>query len=104
MRDCIMWFKCKLKPPKKDAIIAQIKYRKQVLSTKVSDKKLLQLTAKRKEFSMQELEENLRTILWDINNETFAVNISSKYRENEERKEPIDRHVERKRKATSCMV
>ena len=30
---------------KKDAIIAQIKYRKQVLSTKVNDKRLLQLTA-----------------------------------------------------------
>ena len=87
---------------KKDAIITQIKYRKYVLSTKVSDKKLLQLTANRKEFSIQELEENLRAILRDINNETFAVHRSSKYRESEERKELIDRHVERKRKATSC--
>ena len=87
---------------KKDAIITQIKYRKYVLSTKVSDKKLLQLTANRKEFSKQELEEYLRAILRDINNETFAVHRSSKYRESEERKELIDRHVEGKRKVTSC--
>ena len=47
---------------KKDAIIAQIKYRKQVLSTRVNDKRLLQLTANRKEYSLQELEGNLRVI------------------------------------------
>ena len=86
---------------KKDAIIAQIKYRKQVLSTRVNDKRLLQLTANRKEYSLQELEGNLRVILRGINNESVAVNHSSKYRENEERKELIDKHVERKRKASS---
>ena len=89
---------------KKDAIIAQIKYRKQVLSTKVNDKRLLQLTANRKEYSLQELEGNLRAILREINDESFTdtINRSSKYRENEERKELIDKHVERKRKASSC--
>ena len=71
---------------KKDAIIAQIKYRKQVLSTKVNDKRLLQLTANRKEYSLQELEGNLRAILREINDESFTdtVNLSSKYRGNEE--------------------
>ena len=63
---------------------------------------MLQLTANRKEYSIQKLEENLRGILRDINNESLIINCSSKYRENEERKELIDRHVERKRKGTSC--
>ena len=40
---------------KKEAITAQIKYRKLVLCTRVNDKKLLQLTANRKEYSLQEL-------------------------------------------------
>ena len=87
---------------KKDAIIAQIKYRKQVLSTRVTDKKLLQLTVNRREYSTQELEENLRAILRDRCCENFTENCSSKYREKEERKELIDTHVERKRKASAC--
>ena len=87
---------------KKDAIIAQTKYRKQVLSTRVNDKKLLQVTVNRKEYSTQELEENLRAILRDRYSESFTENRSSKYREKEEQKELIDTHVERKRKASSC--
>ena len=87
---------------KNDAIIAQIKYRKQVLSTRVTDKKLPQLTVNRKEYSTQELEENLRSILRDRYVENSNENRSSKYREKEERKELIDTHVERKRKASSC--
>ena len=69
---------------RKDAIIAQIKYRKQVLSTRLTDKKLLQLTVNRKEYSTQELEENLRAILRDRYAESFTENRSSKYREKEE--------------------
>ena len=87
---------------RKEAIIAQIKYRKQVLSTRVTDKKLLQLTVNQKEYSTQELEENLRAILRDRYAESITENRSSKYREKEERKELIDTHVERKRKASSC--
>ena len=56
----------------------------------------------RKEYSLQELEGNLRVILRGINNESVTVNHSSNYRENGERKELIDKHVERKRKASSC--
>ena len=62
---------------------------------------MLQLTANRKENSLQELEGNLRVVLRGINNESVTVNHSSKYRKNEERKELIDKHVERKRKASS---
>ena len=86
---------------KKEAITAQIKYRKLVLCTRVNDKKLLQLTANQKEYSLQELEGNLRAILRDINDDKLPVNTSSKYREIGERKELIEKYVDRKRKAIS---
>ena len=52
---------------KKAALTAQIKYRKVVISTKVNDKKLLQLSSNRKDFSVPELEQNLRSILGNLN-------------------------------------
>ena len=44
----------------------------------------------------------MRAILRDRCCENFTENRSSKYREKEERKELIDTHVERKRKASAC--
>ena len=63
---------------KKEAIPAKIKYKKLVLHTRVNDKKLLLLTANRKEYSLQELEGNLGAILRNINDEKLPVNTSSK--------------------------
>ena len=52
---------------KKAAITAQISYRKVVIGTKVNDKKLLQLSSNRKDFSVPELKQNLRSILGNLN-------------------------------------
>ena len=82
-------------------IFSQIKYRKLVLCTRINDKKLLQLTANQKEYSLQELEGNLRAILREINDDKLPVNTSSKHREIGERKELIKKYVDRKRKAIS---
>ena len=89
---------------KKDAIITQIKYRKVVLGTKVSDKKLLQITSNQKEYSLQELEDNLRAILRMLNSEKSTASTSSKYRQVGERKELINKYVTKKRKGVSTTI
>ena len=85
---------------KKIAITAQIKYRKAVLGTKVTDKKLLQLSSNHREFSTQELEDNLKLILRGLTHENISTRASSVYRQVDERKELINDYVAKKRKAT----
>ena len=74
---------------KKIAITAQIKYRKVVLGTKVNDKKLLQLSSNWKDYSAEELEQNLWSILRNLNTENAACS-SSVYREVDVRRELIN--------------
>ena len=88
---------------KKIAITAQIKYRKAVLGTKVADKKLLQLSSNHREFSTQELEDNLKLILRGLTHENISTRASSVYRQVDERKELINDYVVKKRKATDQM-
>ena len=85
---------------KKIAIPAQIKYTKVVLGTKVHDKKLLQLSSNWKDYSAEELEQNLWSILRNLNTENAACS-SSVYREVDERIELIDQYVAKKRKAVN---
>ena len=85
---------------KKVALTAQIKYRKVVLSTKVHDKKLLQLSSNQKDYSTEEQEQNLWSILRNLNAENAACS-SSVYREVDERRELIDQYVSKKRKAVN---
>ena len=47
----------------KAALTTQVKYQKLVLGTVVENKKLLQLSSNKKEFSTEELEENLKCVL-----------------------------------------
>ena len=87
---------------KKAALTAQIKYRKVVIGTKVNDKKLLQLSSNRKDFSVPELEQNLRSILGNLNPDSAFKSTSSVYRQVEERREFIDEYVAKKRKVVNA--
>ena len=68
-----------------------------VLGTKVHDKKLLQLSSNQKDYSTEELEQNLQSILRNLNAENAACS-SSLYREVDERREVIDQYVAKREK------
>ena len=85
---------------KKAALTAQIKYREVVIGTKVNDKKLLQLSSNRKDFSVPELEQNLRSILGNLNPDSAFKSTSSVYRQVEERCELIDEYVAKEEKSS----
>ena len=72
-----------------------------MIGTKVSDKKLLQLSSNQKHFSVPELEQNLRSILGNLNPDSAFKSTSSVYRQVEERCELIDEYVAKKRKVVN---
>ena len=51
---------------KKDALIMQIKYRKFVLGSRQSEKSLLQLQHGKEKFTVEQLEENLETVIQGV--------------------------------------
>ena len=67
----------------------------------MNDKKLLQLSSNRKDFSVPELEQNLRSILGNLNPDSAFKSTSSVYRQIEERCELIDEYVAKKRKVVN---
>ena len=81
---------------KKVAIITQIKYQKLLLGTKVSDKRLLQLSSNKRVFSTQELEGNLRAILLNINTVASDTSSSNVSRDVDERKRLINDCITKK--------
>ncbi len=87
---------------KKAALQTQIRYRKQVLSTKVDDKKLLQLSSGTEEYSTTVLQENLQQVLKYLEASTSAANSTTEnvqsIRPSEERRNLVDGIVARKRK------
>ena len=63
----------------------------------------MQLSSDRKDFSVPELEQNLRSILGNLNTDSAFKSTSSVYRQVEERCELIDKYVAKKRKVVNSI-
>ena len=82
----------------KAALVTQIKYRKVILGTVVENKKLLQLSSNKKEFSTQELEENLKCVLNGLQ-VNYEGDVQTTYVEGNIRKDCVTQSITRKREA-----
>ena len=82
----------------KAALITQVKYRKLILGTVVENKKLLQLSSNKKEFSTEELEENLKCVLNGLQ-VNCQEEVETTYVQGNIRKDCVTQSIRRKREA-----
>ena len=82
---------------KKDALITQIKYSKFVLGSRPSEKSLLQLQHGKEKFTVEQLEENLETVIQGVT-ESTCVPKQVTVKERDEREEELSAAIERKSK------
>ena len=82
---------------KKDALIMQIKYHKFVLGNRPSEKSLLQLQHGKEKVTVEQLEENLETVIQGVT-ESTRVPKQVAIKERDEREEELSAAIERKSK------
>ena len=82
----------------KAALTTQIKYRKLILGTVVENKKYLQFSSNKKEFSTEELEENLKYVLNGLQ-VRCQEEVKTTYVEGNIRKDCVSQSISRKREA-----
>ena len=82
---------------KKEALMTQVKYRKFVLGIRPSEKPLLQLQHGKEKFTVEQLEENLETVIQGVT-ESACVLKQVTIKERDEREEELSAAIERKSK------
>ena len=86
-----------------EALITQVKYRKLILGTVVENKKLLQLSSNKKEFSTEESEENLKCVLNGLQ-VNYQEEVKTTYVEGNICKDCMTQSIRRKREAGNVGV
>ena len=82
---------------KKDAVITQIKYRKFVLGTRPTERTLLQLQSGKEKFTLEQLRENLESVLKGISQQPPVTNANKvNIKQRQEREEELSAVIEKK--------